>query len=482
MTLNLRKTGGNALSILTSDAMNRATSFFLYALVARHLGAHEFGQLALALTLFYTFQVLAVSGLKTLIIRQVTKDRALTGKYFVNAFAIVFFSSLCSLGALFGFVRLMHYPGDTALIIVLLGLGLLPYAISAVCEGIFQAWERMSYIPLVNVPINAAKVGCAFLVLSMSRSLYGVVWVLLCALVATAGIELWILVRRFQAQNASFDLHFSLDTMRSAFTFLGIDSTIAIMSSLNILFLSKLASETEVGLYGAATQLMVPLLLVYQSFAQSIFPVMCRKAESGFSSLKQIAEQAIEMLLVLALPGVIGLLFFGQWLISVLYKNSIFLQAYPALQIIAWILVSQVFTAVLGQVLVASHREKVSLKIVIVDTLVNLVIGWPLIRFFGLRGAAISLVVMRLVDCVQHYVPVSRLFSGISLAKIVWKPMVAASCMVVYLALDVAHKGILTSVVATLIYAAALLVLAVLACGGVRQFREKYLLLLSARG
>src|SRR2546430_10942621 len=74
MSLNLRKTTGNALSILTSDVMNRMTSFVLYALVARHLGAQEFGQLTLAFTLFYTFQVFAVGGLKTLIVRQVAKS------------------------------------------------------------------------------------------------------------------------------------------------------------------------------------------------------------------------------------------------------------------------------------------------------------------------------------------------------------------------------------------------------------------------
>ena len=78
MSMNLIKTGGNAVSILTSDVMNRATSFVLYALVARRLGAHEFGQLTLAFTLFYTFQVFAVGGLKTLIVRQVAKDRAQT--------------------------------------------------------------------------------------------------------------------------------------------------------------------------------------------------------------------------------------------------------------------------------------------------------------------------------------------------------------------------------------------------------------------
>src|SRR6266481_5025099 len=113
MSLNLRKTTGNALSILTSDVMSRMTSFVLYALVARHLGAQEFGQLSLAFTLFYTFQVFAVGGLKTLIIRQVAKDRAQTQLYFINGCMIVALSSLASIAALWSFVHLMHYPPAT---------------------------------------------------------------------------------------------------------------------------------------------------------------------------------------------------------------------------------------------------------------------------------------------------------------------------------------------------------------------------------
>src|SRR5258706_585739 len=139
----LLKTGGNAFSVLTSDVMNRATSFVLYALVARNLGAHEFGQLALALTVFYAFQVFAVAGLKTLIIRQVAKDRSQTWTYLIHGFLAVALSSFSSVAVLFGFVRLMHYPRSTASVILLLSLGLLPYAFSAICEAVFQAWERM---------------------------------------------------------------------------------------------------------------------------------------------------------------------------------------------------------------------------------------------------------------------------------------------------------------------------------------------------
>src|SRR5207244_11964115 len=39
MIFSLRKVGGGALSLLTSDVLNRATSFVIYAMVARPLGA-----------------------------------------------------------------------------------------------------------------------------------------------------------------------------------------------------------------------------------------------------------------------------------------------------------------------------------------------------------------------------------------------------------------------------------------------------------
>ena len=479
MSLNLRKTTGNALSILTSDVMSRMTSFVLYALVARHLGAQEFGQLSLAFTLFYMFQVFAVGGLKTLIVRQVAKDRAKTQLYFVNGCMIVAFTSLASIVALWSFIHLMHYPPATTRIILLLSFGLLPYSVSAVSEGIFQAWERMRYIACVNVPVNIAKVAGAFLLLTTNRGLHPVVLILLSSFAVIAAVEVWILLRKFSSEPASIDFHFSLATMRSAATFLGIDGTLAVMSSLNILLLSKLATETEVGLYGAATQLMVPLLLVYQSIAQSIFPLMCRKMEPGFQNLKRIAEQAMELLLVLALPAAAGLFFIGDRALSLLYKNPAFSQAFPALRIVTWVLILQVFTSVLGQVLVASHREKITLRIVLVDTVVNLLVGWLLIAMFGLRGAAVALLLTRVADCCQHYIPAAHLLSGVPIATMVWKPLVAATCMAAYLAAPSGLPGILRGVSATLIYGAALLAVAIWASGGLRQFRDKYRPLLS---
>jgi len=80
---------GNFTSLLTSEVVNRATTFVLYALIARYLGAYELGQLSLALTLFFMSQFIAGAGLKILITREVAKDRTKTGPYLFNGSAIV---------------------------------------------------------------------------------------------------------------------------------------------------------------------------------------------------------------------------------------------------------------------------------------------------------------------------------------------------------------------------------------------------------
>ncbi len=54
----------NTVSLMASDVINRVSSFVIYALVGRYMGAFAFGQISLALSLFYTFQVFAVAGTK----------------------------------------------------------------------------------------------------------------------------------------------------------------------------------------------------------------------------------------------------------------------------------------------------------------------------------------------------------------------------------------------------------------------------------
>ena len=472
--IRLPKILGNAASVLTNDVVNRASTFVLYALIARRLGADQFGQLSLALTLYATFQVFAVAGLKTLATREIAKDRAKTNAFLVNGTFVVGIASALSIGAVAVITGLMRYPSSTRAVILTMAVSLFPYSVAAICEAVFQGWERMEYIAYANVPANCVKVALAFLLLHSGKNVQQIVLLLLACQAGALLVET-VLIRKIIKPKWRIDVGFGLGMVRQTVTFLGIDGLIAIMSSTNLLLVSKLVSQQDAGLYNAATQMLAPVALIYQNVAISVFPTMCRQFEPGRQSLKQIAGRTIELLLAIAIPTTVGIFVMAEGGLSILYGNKQFLAAAPAVRVLVWTLLLTALTNVLGPVLIASLRERVTLRIVGTNLAVSIVLGFVLISKFGVIGAAATALVTRVLDFMQHYVRVIRILPDLNLWAAAWKPALATVAMVGYLMLDRSHSLMMNVIIAACLYTTALFLLLVITNGGPRRLKARYL-------
>ena len=465
----------NAASVLAGDVANRATTFALYALVARYLGTYEFGQMALGLTLLRTFQLLAVAGLKTLITREVAKDKTETGRYLVNSSAVVFVSSTLSILALVGFTQVMGYSPDTSMVVILLSLSLIPYSLSIICDAIFQAREKMHYITYANVIVNAVKISVGCLILITGFGLSEVILLLIFSHAAVLLVKWWLLLRYIIKPKLVVDVHFCVGMAKSTVTFLGINGLNAALTSINVVLLSKFVGEVEVGLYSSATQLLIPITLVFQSIVSSVYPVMCRRFESSFHNLKQIAERLIEFLMLIFVPTAVGLFILSDTILLFLYGNKDFAKAAIVLQILVGILILRVFAKVLGLVLVASLKEKITLRILLIDLITTIICSPLLISHYGLIGAAMTTLIVRVVDFVQHYIPVSRMFSNIAVGNLVWKPVVASIFMACCLVI-LKDQNLLVAIFSSgALYVIVLSTVMYLSIGGPQQIKAKYL-------
>ena len=134
---------------------------------------------------------------------------------------------------------------------------------------------------------------------------------------------------------------------------------------------------------------------------------------------------------------------------------------------------------VLGQVLVASLRERMTLRILVIDMLTSVILGPILISYFGLIGAAVTSIVVRIVDFIQHYIPVLQMFSGIALGNLVWKPITASLIMGFYLILAGDQHMLLTIPTAILVYFSSIFLLSLLFFGGLSQLKINYSYLFS---
>jgi O-antigen/teichoic acid export membrane protein len=365
---------------------------------------------------------------------------------------------------------------NTALVILLICLGLLPFALASICEAIFQGRERMTFIAYVNGPANIIRIVLIFLLTTGGAGLYAIATMMFISHFCVMVAEWFFMLKHIIVPKLRFSFSFAMMLVRQSLTFLGIDAVIAVISSLYLVLLSRYINESAVGLYSSATQLVTPLLILYQSIVLSVFPIMCQRFDpKNPLGLKKISTNLLELLLILAIPMTIGIMFFAEWGLVFVYGKDQFALAGEAVRLTALVVLMQAITSVFGRVLVASLKEKVTLRIVIVNLTLSFILGSVLIPQYGVLGAAMASFFTMIVDLAQHYVPVSRMLQGVPLIKLAWRPTLAAGVMAGFLYVAQGQNEILSIGLAILVYFGTLGLLLVATIGGPRQIRAKYL-------
>jgi len=463
---------GNTAALVVNDLINRAITFVLYALIARYLGAYEFGQMSITLTVFYLLQSLAPLGLKMLLVRETARQPADSGSALVQGSLVALGASILALWLLLGFLFWMDYAPATTRLIMLVSVGLIPYSLSAVCEAIFQAHEQIRWITAANVPISLGRGLAAWWILAAGLDLYWIGVLFLVSFTATWLLEWLLLTRHVVRPDTRPERDLFLRLARGAVPFIGLQGVIAVTNSILPLFLSKSHGEVQVGLFNAANQIMAPVLLVSQSVVVSLFPRLCQKVADGSSALALTTRRLIELLLGLSLPAVIGLLFYARFALLLIYGRPIFAISALLLQLMAASLLFRAVTSVLGRVLLASGRERTLLSILLLETGACLGLAFALIPRWGVLGAALAGLIVTLIDLILHLPPIFKLLGPLPLGRAAWKAVNASLVLIVWLvfATGTALSPWLGILVSLLLYPAVWLALAVLEAGGWRKF------------
>jgi len=471
-----RRFAGNLVSILSSDVVNRGTTFVIYIMVSRELGTLAFGQLSLALALFYSFQTVAVFGLQQFITREVAKQTDKSQRYFTNALLIGLTTSIIGTALMMAMTVLLNYSPETQNLILVISLGIIPFVISSICDSVVRGWEKMHLIALAQIPANAIKVVATTFVIYTGGGVFEVVAILAGAQFIIAAILFSIVavyLRGFQWNAISLPSAWSI--AKRASTFMGIDAAVAWWTSLNLILLSKITSEVEVGIYNAAIQLLIPLAIFIQCVMTSSYPLMCRRFAQDADNIHEISNHLMELLFILVIPGSVGLFMLADPLLVLVYGSEAYTASASVLRIIVAVVLLTSLSGVMGQLLLAGNRELTTLRIVLVDLIAALILGWVLISSFGLIGAAWAALLTRVIDFAQHWKPVSQLMEQISLTRLLWKPASASAVMAIYLTAVSPWNPVLLVISAAVLYAIVYLLIESWMVGGFRNLRARYL-------
>ncbi len=424
----VKKLVKNTGAVLLAQVAEPACSFILVLFVARSLGVSGLGKFSIAISLFFIFQTISSLGFSHLITREVARDRSKAGKYLINGSFVGLFFSVLTAGAMCLVGYLLNYPADTALAIYILSLALIPVVFSLVCHSICRAFERLEYVSIPLIAGNLFKVVVGLLILSKGYGLVELMVAILGSHLLNLSISFYFVLKCTGRPLFKIDSDFCKWLVKTTPTFALIFIFATIYWNVDILMLSKIKGATEVGFYSAAYKLMNVWKIVPLAYLMALQPVISRLFQSSLEKFRIACTNSIRYLFMVMLPVAVGTTLLSKNFILLFFKER-FLVSADVLSILIWTLVPYTINITLAHSLIASNKQKINLRSLLISMTCNVTLNSILIPRFSFLGAAMATLISICIFLGLQYGFVSRNLFTLNFFQIAGKPVISAALM-----------------------------------------------------
>lgn len=328
----------NALWLLIAEATGKIASFVFVVIVARELGAHDYGAFAFAVAFVAPFYRLAAWGVDSTVISEVARDHSLVAEIFPAGLVLrIGFGIVALLAALA--IAPFFVDGHQAYVaLAILGAALLLDELSQFLSALFRSFERMEFHALVVLSNRVLSVILALVVLHSGG---GLIEICVTYLVGSFGAMVFgfFFLRRFLPHDRP--LRPQREVLRRM---IRTGAPLGIASALNMLafrvdtvILQAVKGTIAVAQYAVAYRFFDSLAFVAYNLGDTAQPAIARTGKGREST--RTFTLATAAMLAFYLPLAVGYLFAGRWIVVSLFSEK-YRAAAPAL---AWLGVASAF-------------------------------------------------------------------------------------------------------------------------------------------
>lgn len=371
--------------------LERATGFVVALLVAAHLGADGLGTYAAALAIYGLIAIISDAGASNYLVREISREPDRTAAYAVHVSIMGFgIAVVCVLvGQLV--VPLLGYSDVLERSVGVILFSLLPRILNSVQEAVFVSHGRLGFQAVTRFVTSMGFVIAATVLL---REGYGVPAILGALVVSeyVVAIVYFMLISRFIAKlRPAFDRAFASRIVREIRAFAASSALGALFARPEVVILSLIVSEREVGLYAAAMRLAELPGLLPEVVMTNVFPLLSKSFGVDEERYAAWQEASVRAMLAFSLPIAACFIAGAGDILRLLFGEE-FAAAAPVLRLLAVNLVTFALIGIFWRSLMARRRQN---TVVAVQSLTSAVrVGGAVLLAgpLGALGAAISFV------------------------------------------------------------------------------------------
>jgi len=437
----------------------KVLSFVYFTIIARTIGVDGAGRYVIAISFTTMLSIFVDLGLANVLVREVAKFPDKAKSLLANVLGMKVILAVLTVIAAHIIARLLNYHPETRLMITIASGVMVLDSVHLVLYAAMRGFQNLRYeaIGVVSGQAVTISIGAIFLLTKMPlyflvvALLFGSTWNVL-----WAG---WCVRRKF-GLGLSFKLEPTVIkffwSVTIPFALAGVFSRI--YSYIDSIMLSKLISESSVGLYGVAYKIAFAFQFLPMSFAAAIYPAMSENYIKDRDRLARLFTAAMNYLLIIALPLGTGIAVLSYEFIMMLYGEE-YLGSVLPLQILMVSLIFAFLYWPAGSLLNACDRQAKNTMAMGITMVVNIILNAILIPRFSVVGAAIAALVGNVTlwgSAILFARPIIKIDRR-RMALVAGKTIFAAACMALALVLLRGHLHVAILVpLGAIVYAAAL--------------------------
>ena len=447
----------NTVYLGIAEIVSKILQFVVMLYAARLLSKEHFGKFSFALSLSFIAVVLADLGINTLLIREISRNKNLASKYFINAFSIKVALSFIAYFAIVAVLNIFDYPDDTRHIVYIIWLFTILSTFTELFYSVFRAFEMMFYDAFLKVVRMALLALAGLYVLFKGYGVLAFSYAFVFVEATVVLVALGIALSKFIKLKATIDFSFAKSLLKNALPF-GLAFIFgSIYFYIGSVMLSKIRGDAEVAIYSVAYNIALAILFIPTVYTNAIYPVLSGYYNESKANLSILYEKSFKYLYIIGLPISVGLYLLAGRIISFFYGEA-YASSKIALQIIAWYLFIKFLNFLLGTVLSATDKQNKRMLGQALTAGFNIFLNFLLIPAIGYVGAALATFATEVFLFALYYWYVSKSMYFCNFAGIFLKPSIAAAVM--FLAIKFSNLGlVLTITMSAAVYFAALLAL-----------------------
>lgn len=424
----VKKVRNNFVSLIGGEILSRILGVALFIILARHLGPEDFGIYTLALSFYMIFSLISNFGLSNLLVKDVAREKEVAPKYIGSIMVIKSILSIACIVLLILLTWILDYPFKTTIAILIYSIALIFSSHMETFSSLFRAYEVMQYSSLINILRSIIGFILVLAAVYMQLGILEIVGTQALSFFIVFIIFFYFTNKRFVKIKPLFDGILIKKLILGALPFLMTGTVYIINAKVDVVMLSKLGSESMVGLYSAANELIFTLFVIPNLLSTAIFPVISKKFKESINSIAEMCNFSSKILIILGVPMGTGIFILSPQIIHLIYGQR-FNDSIIALQILSITIILTFSRVVFSWALTAIDKVNLALTEYILCLILNIVLNIFLIPKYGLIGISIANIIVSIFGNIFLLYMLNRYIKGISIIKSYFKPIIASGIM-----------------------------------------------------